>query len=221
MRGRLNEGLRILIATGQYEAIQKRWFAYKGDGLSAGDLAQTAFWVISPILVLLLGALLWSWSLQKQVSRGTADLKRELAERKSTEIALQKSEEEYRNLYETSLVGLWRARVSDGRFIRANAAAARILGCNSVDELLARVIDGQYYPSQKRAELIGRLTEDGHVSDFELHATLKDGTEKDVSLSATLYADKDYIEGAIIDITERKEAEAELAETHPAGAAVG
>ena len=60
--------------------------------------------------------------------------------------------------------------------------------------------------------LIELLEKDGEVSDFEVRLILKNGQEKDISISAKMFPAKGYIEGAIIDITDRKKAEESLRE---------
>ena len=86
----LNEGLAILKATGRYDEINDRWFA----GLLPREEPLTviiwriAWWILAPLGLIAALALVWSWSLRKQVARKTIDLRRELTERKQAEEAL-------------------------------------------------------------------------------------------------------------------------------------
>ncbi len=111
-------------------------------------------------------------------------------------------------LGESSLVGWFRTRVSDGRIISANKATAVYLGYPGVDELLSekcRLSD--LYPAEQRADLIKNLSEQRCISEIELTLTLKDGEERDILLSAEIQPGSDCIEGVVVDNTGRKQAE--------------
>jgi two-component system, cell cycle sensor histidine kinase and response regulator CckA len=140
-------------------------------------------------------------------------LKSEIEERKRIEQALRESEELYRNLYETPLIGLWRTRIEDGKFIRSNRANAEIIGINDPDELVRNYTASEFYSPQRRAELIELLKKDKIVSNFEANLTLKDGSVKNISISAKIFPEQGYIEGAIVDITTLKRAEEALRES--------
>ncbi|MBI9084859.1 MAG: PAS domain S-box protein [Desulfobacterales bacterium] len=125
---------------------------------------------------------------------------------------LAESEEHYKNLYETALVGLWRTRIGDGAFIKANQTTAELLGYDSVEELKANSKASELYPPDVRKTYVEQLKLNGYASGMETRYVLKDGTEKDISVSARIFPYKGYIEGVIIDITERKRAERQLAQ---------
>ncbi|MCP4692215.1 MAG: PAS domain S-box protein, partial [Desulfobacterales bacterium] len=115
---------------------------------------------------------------------------------------------DYGILNESDLVGLVRTRVSDGRILSANNATAAYLGYADVEEMLAdKCTLIQFYSAEKRAEVLNELTENGFVSRFEVTLTLKDGTERDVLISARIHPGLDCIEGAVVDNTGRKRAE--------------
>jgi len=87
---RFNEGLAILKKTGQYDAIHNKW-------LGVVDTAVIDWWTISkyaavvvvPLTLLLGGFALWSRTLHRQVALRTADLTREIAERRQVEEELR------------------------------------------------------------------------------------------------------------------------------------
>ena len=83
---RFNEGLAILKKTGQHQAIYEKW-------LGVLDPTPVAWWtivkyaaiVVIPLVLLLGGIALWSRTLHREVALRTADLTREIAERRHAE----------------------------------------------------------------------------------------------------------------------------------------
>ncbi|MBN1818661.1 MAG: PAS domain S-box protein [Sedimentisphaerales bacterium] len=122
---------------------------------------------------------------------------------------LRSSEEEYRRLYETSLICHFRTSLADGHFLKANAATAEFFGFSSVEELVRNVNPRDLYPKEYQKKLIDQLHRTGAVSNFEI-PFLVNGNTYHLSLTVVLHPDKGYIEGSAIDITPRKQAETEL-----------
>jgi len=50
------------------------------------------------------------------------------------------------------------------------------------------------------------LNENGRVNDFEILSIRPDGTHTEIAVSAIIYPEHGYIEGCIIDVTEKKRA---------------
>lgn len=71
---------------------------------------------------------------------------RDITERKQIEEALNKTEEEYRSIFENALEGIYQTTM-EGQFLAANAAAARILGYDSPEALVRYInaMDTQIY----------------------------------------------------------------------------
>ncbi|MEW5949611.1 MAG: response regulator [Thermodesulfobacteriota bacterium] len=135
---------------------------------------------------------------------------RDIRERRKAERDLQESERRYRGLYETAMVGLYRSRISDGKIIMANQLAADILGYSSIEGLTTEFVFGERYSPERRTELLRKLEECGMVSDFEIQVTRKDGEKIDLIITARAYPEDGYIEGAMIDITDKKHLETQL-----------
>lgn len=92
---RFNEGLAILKKTGQYQAIYNKWLGVLDPPtVSWRQLARVAAIVGVPLLVLLGGFALWSRTLHRQVALRTADLTREIAERKHAEEELRLNQQQ-------------------------------------------------------------------------------------------------------------------------------
>ncbi|MBD3391412.1 MAG: response regulator [Chitinivibrionales bacterium] len=124
---------------------------------------------------------------------------------------LRETETKYQNLFETDLVGLFRTSLADGTIIGGNNAAAKIINYNSIDDIIrAKVKVSDYYSPERRQQLVDELQRKEYVSNFDAHYTFPDGTEKDILISARLFPDRGYLEGVVIDITERKRLENEL-----------
>ncbi|MBI4774249.1 MAG: transporter substrate-binding domain-containing protein [Deltaproteobacteria bacterium] len=99
----LNEGLKIIQETGQYDRIYSKWFGVYEKRSSFRNLMRYAFWIVSPLLILLGLALAWTRSLKRTVAGKTAELTHELAKRERIEAALRESEDKYRMLVDNAL----------------------------------------------------------------------------------------------------------------------
>jgi len=134
----------------------------------------------------------------------------DIIERKQSEEKLKKSAKRYRSLYEYALSGLYRSRISDGKILLANKIAADILGYESVEELTKEFKFSEAFSPEKRLAIIRILEQKGSASDFEIRVTRKDGEQIDLIITARIYPEDGYIEGAMIDITDKKRLEAQL-----------
>jgi two-component system, cell cycle sensor histidine kinase and response regulator CckA len=127
---------------------------------------------------------------------------------------LEKSEKKYRQLFETVMVGIYRTGIEDGKFFAANEALAKMLGYESVHTLVKEYVTSEHYVDpERRQELLHRLLEDGKVDGFEIEMKRVDGSHIQIALSARIYPDRGYLEGVIVDITDRKRALAALKES--------
>jgi len=119
---------------------------------------------------------------------------------------LRDSEERYRNLFNTALVGIFRTTRDGTKILAANPAAAEIFGYDSLEAYLSEFVPRNCYadPAQ-RSEIGQRLRNEGKVDNFELLTTDRSGNQKWVALSAAVYREENYIEGAVIDISEQVE----------------
>lgn len=95
LAARLAEGLAIVKNTGEYQAISDAWLGVlEPRGMTLRQVLRVGAVVVIP-LVLLLGTMAaWSRTLHRQVTLRTADLTREIAERKHTEEALRRNQQQ-------------------------------------------------------------------------------------------------------------------------------
>jgi PAS domain S-box-containing protein len=139
---------------------------------------------------------------------------RDITERRRSEKAIRESEKKHRHLFETAMVGIYRTRIEDGKFLAANKIMAKMLGYESVDKLVEEYVTSEHYTNPKlRKELLDRLESQGRVDGFEIEMTRTDGSTIQIALSAIAYPDRGYLEGYIVDITKRKQAEKALRES--------
>jgi diguanylate cyclase (GGDEF)-like protein/PAS domain S-box-containing protein len=137
----------------------------------------------------------------------------DITERRRAEAALVQSEEKYRNIFDHAPVGIYQS-ARDGRLITANHTLAKMLGFDSVDELLGRNIADLYLIAEQREEIIRRFEPVGYASDYELLWKKKDGAPVWVQLNAHSIGSSTaplIFEGFVFDVTERKLAEDRLA----------
>ncbi len=92
---RFDEGLAILKKTGQYELIHNRWLGVlEPPEVTWRHLVKFGASVSLPLLLLLGGVAAWSRTLRRQVGLRTADLTREIAERKLAEEKLLQNQQQ-------------------------------------------------------------------------------------------------------------------------------
>ena len=128
---------------------------------------------------------------------------------------LEQSEKKYRQLFESALVGMYRTRIEDGKFLAANASLAEMMGYDSVTSFLEEYITSEHYIDLTRRKiLMNKLQADGKVDNYEIEMERRDGSTINIALSATIYPEYGYTEGVIIDITARKKAQSQLEEVY-------
>jgi len=139
-----------------------------------------------------------------------------LHKRKQSEEALRQTEEKYRTIFENAVNGIFQT-TPDGNYISANPALARIYGYDSPEEIIANVTNiGEqlYVDSNRRAEFMRLMQENGAVSNFESQIYGKDG--RGIWISENTHAVNNakgevlYYEGDVTDISDRKWAQEAL-----------
>ena len=141
-------------------------------------------------------------------------------ERKRAERALRESEAKFRALFEGSSQGV--VLHDENQILEVNPAAVRILGCQSPQELLGKhpsELSPPFQPNGESSEVLARK----HIEEcmtngsarFEWLACAPDGREipLEVTLTRIEWSGRQIIQAFITDITERKRAQAALAES--------
>ncbi|MBI9076699.1 MAG: PAS domain S-box protein [Desulfatibacillum sp.] len=136
----------------------------------------------------------------------------DITDRKMMEEHLRSSEERYRNLFHNAQVGLVRTRIRDGKVLEANELCARMFQFTR-DELLGLKAYAFYKNPDDRDLMRRKLLIDGFVDNYEVQMLRRDGSEFWASYSLRIYPENDCMEGAIIDVSQRKAAEDALIES--------
>jgi len=144
---------------------------------------------------------------------GWVSVVRDITDRKRAEEALRESEEKYRNIFNNAQVGIFRTRISDGRILESNDRHARMYGYDDTAEFIREFATSEHFVDPEGRRKMLDSFRDGELKDFETCLTRRDGSTVWISLCARMYPDKDYIEGAVSDITERKRAAEALQES--------
>ncbi|MBI3647903.1 MAG: PAS domain S-box protein [Actinobacteria bacterium] len=140
---------------------------------------------------------------------------RDVSSRRDTERALEAAEARYRSVFDNAIAGIF-VTTTDGRYLDANRALARMLGYGTPAELIAAVPDVRalYVDSPGRDAFQARLAREGAVFGYEYRVLRADGSVLWVSENVRTRLDERGnvvgYEGTSIDITERRAAEESL-----------
>ena len=144
----------------------------------------------------------------------------DITERKQAQKKLRESEKQYRQIFENSPVGIFLI-TSRGQLQHANPEMTRIIGASSPQE--AANIDREkiinfFEEKSRKDEFINQLNKNGSLKNFEFKARRLDGKHIWLNVNARVrqrFPDGSFlIDGFAQDITERKQAQQELANEH-------
>lgn len=189
-----SEGLRVLKDSGEYRRLHEKWMGvYEAPTLSFVTILRKLAMVLVPLLLLLLGFFLWSWTLRRQVKMRTGELR--------------ESEERFKVLHNASFGGI---TIHDkGVILDCNQGLSDITGY-STDELIG--MDGLMLLSEKSRDLVMSKILSGDESPYEATGVRKNGEEYPVRLEARNipYKGRNVRVTEFRDITEQKRAEEAL-----------
>jgi PAS domain S-box-containing protein len=136
---------------------------------------------------------------------------RDITESRKAAVALRESEEKYRSVIE-NIQDIFYRSDRDGNLVMASPSCLKILGYDSLEEVLnRRIATVFYYRPEKRDELLSVLVEKGYLEDYEVQLKRKDGSPVWVSTYSHYYRGPDGniagIEGVFRDISRRKQVE--------------
>ena len=132
----------------------------------------------------------------------------DITEKKQAENMIKQSEEQYKQIYDSALVGIVRTKGATGEIITANKNFIKILGyddskIDDIDKFLEKLnINDFYYLPNKRKEIMQKLKKDGNIENFLIKGKIKNGNLKNSLINAKYYPEHDIIEATIIDVDE-------------------
>lgn len=204
-----------------YQRSLDRWIS----GQTTLIVPQWIYWSLAWVGGMLLVALISAEVLRRKVNRKTAqlaaknqDLQDGLSRLAQAEDALRASEEQYRTMVNNLEVGIYRSTGRNlGHFLQVNPAMARMLGFDSVDELMAEPISRIYVDPADRKRLLSDLSRDGVVEGRDILLRRQDGSQLWARCTAAANLNEKgglrWVDGVLIDITERRRAEMALRES--------
>lgn len=216
LQGRLDTGLRIVIASGEYRKIYDRWFGLYEEELFTARLWKFAAAIAVPFAIILAVILLWTWTLKRTVKVRTEELTRKVSECEEAEDEVRGSEALYRTIFEhtgnaTIVIN------KDTTIALANTQWTQLSGysreeCEGIKSWTEFVVPEDlermkaYHAARRHDQgdapkiyefrLIDRA---GGVHDCINHVGIIPGTDRSVA--------------SVMDITERKRAEEALSES--------
>lgn len=230
----VSEGAKRVTGYAPDDLIENRRIAY-GDLIHPGDrervwekvnagLARGRAFQLSYRLITASGEERWVWEQGRGVpgaGGGIAALEgyvTDITDRVRAEAALAESEERFRNIFEEAGIGIILTD-PQGKVVKANPALQQILGY-SADELQGMTVTGLTYPDdiEKSRRCLAELVA-GERQRYRLQKRYVTRSGEIVWARATVTALRDadgtvrYTLGMVEDITARKQAEEDLAES--------
>ena len=130
---------------------------------------------------------------------------------------ITEGEELYKALFTKSLTGIYETSI-EGIILNCNEAFASMLKYQNANELIGTQATALYNDVADRAKFISSLTKEGAIKNNEAALKCKDGSVLYILENTSLKNDREgvlvSIEGMILDISDRKLAEAVLAESN-------
>ena len=154
---------------------------------------------------------------KKQFNKDSAEFRGQMdsaTKRKRSKNEVKRSEDQFRTIFENSLVGIYRT-APDGKILLCNPRLVEMLGFSSIEELAARNLEDEgFEPDYSRTTFKKLMEKEGEVRGLEAKWTRQDGSILIVRESARAVMEKDgsilYYDGVVEDITELKQVEYNL-----------
>jgi PAS domain S-box-containing protein len=148
----------------------------------------------------------------------TSIIIRDISERKFAEIKIHRSVEEYRNLFENSMIGISQA-TPEGKFLRINKAYADMYGYPDTITMLNEINSNSqilYSNRDDRRRVLDILQEKGSMAPQEFKLKRRNGEDFWALVGAKQVMDNSgkllYLQAEHIDISARKKLENEIQE---------
>ena len=120
--------------------------------------------------------------------------------------ALRESEKKFHDLFDNAEVGMFRTRLDGSEIIDVNRSFLDLTGLTR-QEMIGSPSAMHWAVPHDREEMMGILARDGRVTNYECSLVNARGEARSTLVSLRLFSDQGILEGSLIDITERKQAE--------------
>jgi PAS domain S-box-containing protein len=166
----------------------------------------------------------WRWIEEKLILHMSANresanlfgLIKDVTDEVVVENNLRESERRYRQIFETTLAGVFKTTIH-GEILDCNPAFAKILGYEDPKEILKLKAEDIYYKVDERPEYLDKLKKNKELNNFITHLKHRDGNEVIVSNNVTLLPDENdkytIILGTMVDITDQHHYEKQILES--------
>lgn len=185
---------------------------------AAADALEHTSWLIYWGTIILWGLSLWGvalWVHKRSQATRCREIETAIADRDASVHSAEKIAEQYRSLFDLAQVGIFRSRLDGSSFFIANRACAAMHGYDDVEAFVRDVAPRDVYADPAvRDAMLDVLRKNNHVDNLEVEVLHRDGTPLQVLLNITMYEKEGYIQGAVMDVTEFKEAERLLRGSH-------
>jgi PAS domain S-box-containing protein len=159
------------------------------------------------------GSVRWGlYSIRLNVEEGCLEgVLTDISDLKEAEAALRHSEVKFRNIFENSLVGIFRTRISDGLILDVNQRGVEMIGYDCVSEVIGKKYSRDLYANpDDRQRILRQVRQHGTVKNLEIQFRRRDGSVRWGLFGVRLDAEEGCFEGVLTDITDRKQLEAQL-----------
>ena len=142
---------------------------------------------------------------------GTVFIRTDITKAKQAEAALRERAQHYRRIVEGQPLPVWMAEMESGKILYESPAATRLFGRADGTRTLSNVKD-HYVDLADRVEILRQIGETGVMHDYELQLRNEDGQAFWISATSRVFEldGREVIISSMIDLTERKQREAEV-----------
>ncbi|MBI3569831.1 MAG: PAS domain S-box protein [Gammaproteobacteria bacterium] len=192
------------------------------DRLFQAGVAAKTLWDFECRITRHDGALRWIWG-HGNVFTNTAGepvrmlgMVSDITGRKQAEEERRQSEEKFSRVFHVGPAGMTITRVADGKFLDVNESFLRMFECSREEAIGHTSLELNMLSPDERSQLIQRQRESGGLHNAELLARAKSGRLLNLLFSSKPIQvnGEDCLVTTLIDITERKQAEAKLREAN-------
>jgi len=202
------------IPTHKKTSITKKWITIGGNTIFHSRYFQIiALIIISLGSIVILVIYIWNMTLRRIVSKRTFELEEDSEKRKKAEIALRRSEQKFREIFNSTSEAIFIDDVLSGKMVECNNRAVEMFGYDSKEEFLQTnysnlTVDSVTYNMEAARQQVNKTLKEG-PQIFDWLAQKKNGEDfwAEVSMRNFGLGDKNKVLAVVRNISKRKQAE--------------